>query len=79
MSKAEWQAYEEFNSWRQKEDRRVCREWDREWDGSELHGIAINDRQCERIQAAADRLGITDDMMMRFRQMELARWQERSA
>jgi hypothetical protein len=66
MTLAEWTTYESYHAWLAKEERRVSHEWDKEWDGSQQGGIAINDRQCERITATRGRLGVTDDLLRRF-------------
>lgn len=79
LTKAEWKVYEAFKAWLDKEQPRVNREWAKEWDGTEAHGIVINDRQCDRIQAARDRLGITDEVIGRFRAMERECWRQECA
>lgn len=49
---------EQFIKWWKKDYKRQLHEWDG-WDGTLEHGIAINDKQCDRIQAANDRYQTT--------------------
>ena len=55
----------DYHDWRARQIPRESREWDR-WDGSEAHGIAINDRQCARMDGEMRRLGVTIGLMHEF-------------
>lgn len=41
----------------ERENRRVRHEWD-QWDGTHEHAMQINDRQCARLLAERQRLGL---------------------
>lgn len=69
---AEDKAFDADLAWHEKDQKRVDREWAVEWDGTEESGAAINDRQCERLEQAQKRLGVTPELLRkRFRNMEL--------
>ena len=59
MTAEEDRLFRAYLEWQAKDGKRVDREWSHEWDGTVEHGNAINDRQCERIQAAQGRIGIS--------------------
>ena len=61
-----WESFAAYMEWLEKDQGRVSYEWDREHDGSEASGIAINDRQCARITQARDRHGITAEVLRMF-------------
>lgn len=53
---------ERFLTWLQAESARCAHEWSK-WDGSVRHGEQINDMQCDRIDAAKQRLGTPHGLM----------------
>jgi hypothetical protein len=72
MTPAEDSIFRSYLDWQQKEAKRVSHEWDKEWDGTEAHGIVINDRQCERIEQAQKRLCVTPDIVRKGYRIQLA-------